>query len=76
MTSDKYHTLLRCSFCKKNQEQVRKLIVGPKVSICDECVDLCKEILAEESQPVWDRKDKLFWFLLISVAAFFLTLVL
>ncbi|NET06924.1 MAG: hypothetical protein F6K16_19930 [Symploca sp. SIO2B6] len=61
---------------KKNQEQVRKLIAGPKVSICDQCVDLCKEILAEESQLVWDGKNKLFWFLLISVAAFFLTLVL
>jgi hypothetical protein len=37
-----------CSFCGKSQKQVRKLIAGPGVSICDECIDLCNEILAEE----------------------------
>lgn len=39
---------LTCSFCGKTREQVRKLIAGPTVYICDECVDLCQEILAEE----------------------------
>ena len=38
----------RCSFCGKGQEQVRKLIAGPGVYICDECVDLCREIIEEE----------------------------
>jgi ATP-dependent Clp protease ATP-binding subunit ClpX len=38
----------KCSFCGKNQEQVRKLIAAPGVYICDECVDLCNEILEEE----------------------------
>jgi ATP-dependent Clp protease ATP-binding subunit ClpX len=39
---------LKCSFCGKTQRQVRKLIAGPGVYICDECVDLCNEILEEE----------------------------
>lgn len=39
---------LKCSFCGKNQDQVRKLIAGPGVYICDECIELCNEILAEE----------------------------
>jgi ATP-dependent Clp protease ATP-binding subunit ClpX len=41
---------LRCSFCGKSREQVRKLIAGPTVYICDECVGLCNEIMAEEWQ--------------------------
>ena len=41
---------LKCSFCGKNQEAVRKLIAGPSVYICDECVQLCNEIILEE----WD----------------------
>ncbi|MEZ2238834.1 ATP-dependent protease ATP-binding subunit ClpX [Microcoleus sp.] len=44
----KYDSHLKCSFCGKSQEQVRKLIAGPAVYICDECVDLCNEILDEE----------------------------
>jgi ATP-dependent Clp protease ATP-binding subunit ClpX len=44
----KYDAHLKCSFCGKSQEQVRKLIAGPGVYICDECVDLCNEILDEE----------------------------
>jgi ATP-dependent Clp protease ATP-binding subunit ClpX len=40
--------LLSCSFCGKSQEQVRKLIAGPRVYICDECIELCNEIIAEE----------------------------
>lgn len=39
---------LRCSFCNKTQDQVRKLIAGPNVYICDECIDLCAEIIEEE----------------------------
>lgn len=39
---------LRCSFCGKNQEEVKKLIAGPTVYICDECIDLCNEIIVEE----------------------------
>ena len=38
---------LACSFCGKSQEQVKKLVAGPGVYICDECIDLCNEILAE-----------------------------
>ena len=37
---------LRCSFCGKHQEDVRKLIAGPAVRICDECVDICADIIA------------------------------
>lgn len=40
--------LLKCSFCGKSQRQVRKLIAGPGVYICDECIELCNEIIAEE----------------------------
>lgn len=39
---------LKCSFCGKPQEQVRKLVAGPGVYICDECIDLCSEIVEEE----------------------------
>ncbi len=46
---------LKCSFCGKTQEQVKKLIAGPDVYICDECVELCNEILDEE---FLDNKDK------------------
>ena len=40
--------LLHCSFCGKNQNEVNKLIAGPSVFICDECVDLCNEIIRDE----------------------------
>ena len=39
---------LTCSFCGKSQEQVRKLVAGPGVYICDECIELCNEIIEEE----------------------------
>ena len=39
---------LKCSFCGKTQEQVRKLIAGPGVYICDECIDICAEIIQDE----------------------------
>ena len=40
--------LLKCSFCGKSQKQGKKLIAGPGVYICDECIDLCNEIIEEE----------------------------
>jgi ATP-dependent Clp protease ATP-binding subunit ClpX len=40
--------VLKCSFCGKSQKQVRKLIAGPGVYICDECIELCNEIIVEE----------------------------
>jgi hypothetical protein len=42
---------LRCSFCGKRQEQVQRLIAGPRVYICDQCIGLCNEILAEVPPP-------------------------
>ena len=39
---------LRCSFCNKSQREVKKLIAGPTVFICDECVDICLDIIAED----------------------------
>jgi hypothetical protein len=41
--------IARCSFCSKTADKVRKLIAGPTVYICDECIELCNDILAEES---------------------------
>ncbi|MBI4682276.1 MAG: ATP-dependent Clp protease ATP-binding subunit ClpX [Nitrospirae bacterium] len=46
--------LLKCSFCGKGQKEVRKLIAGPTVYICDECVGLCNEIMSEEFEPAFD----------------------
>ena len=48
---------VRCSFCNKSQEQVRKIIAGPDVYICDECVDICAEILEEEFQDFETETD-------------------
>ena len=45
-----YGSVLHCSFCGKSQDEVRKLIAGPTVYICDECIDLCNEIIAEETE--------------------------
>ena len=50
--AEKKDRSLKCSFCGKNQETVRKLIAGPSVYICDECVQLCNEIILEE----WDEQ--------------------
>lgn len=47
---------LRCSFCGKSQKEVKKLIAGPSVYICDECIDLCNDIISEEKDR--DTKDK------------------
>ena len=49
-TSGDSGKLLYCSFCGKSQNEVRKLIAGPSVFICDECVDLCNDIIREEIQ--------------------------
>jgi ATP-dependent Clp protease ATP-binding subunit ClpX len=45
-----YGGVLHCSFCGKSQDEVRKLIAGPTVYICDECIELCNEIIAEEAE--------------------------
>src|SRR4030066_2278987 len=47
-SNDRDGQILRCSFCGKSQDEVKKLIAGPTIYICDECVDLCNEIIAEE----------------------------
>ena len=49
--------LLYCSFCGKSQHEVRKLIAGPSVYICDECVDLCNDIIREEIKEVAPKKE-------------------
>ncbi len=58
---DKNGKLLYCSFCGKSQHEVRKLIAGPSVFICDECVDLCNDIIREEIQEATGdgQSDKL-----------------
>ncbi len=50
---------LKCSFCGKSQDQVRKLVAGPGVYICDECIELCTEIVEEElgHEEELDLKD-------------------
>ncbi len=60
-SGDKNGKLLYCSFCGKSQHEVRKLIAGPSVFICDECVDLCNDIIREEIQeaPTEGSGDKL-----------------
>ena len=54
--------LLKCSFCGKSQKQVKKLIAGPGVYICDECIDLCNEIIEEElsenAESTWGELPK------------------
>lgn len=48
--------LLHCSFCAKSQNEVRALIAGPTVFICDECVDICTKICAEKRQD--EREER------------------
>lgn len=48
---------LKCSFCGKPQEQVRRLVAGPNVYICDECIELCQDIIKEELAGYEDGKD-------------------
>jgi ATP-dependent Clp protease ATP-binding subunit ClpX len=52
--SEKSEGSLRCSFCGKSREEVRKLIAGPTVYICDECIDLCNDIIAED----WEEEKE------------------
>ena len=55
-SSDGDNKLLYCSFCGKSQHEVRKLIAGPSVFICDECVDLCNDIIREEIKEIAPKK--------------------
>src|ERR1041384_2738996 len=48
----------RCSFCGKGQEQVRKLVAGPGAYICDQCIDLCQEVLEEDTRSSSAKKAK------------------
>ena len=52
--------LLYCSFCGKNQNEVRKLIAGPSVYICNECIDLCNDIIKEEISETTEDEDEHF----------------
>jgi len=54
MSSKDKEKSLFCSFCGKNQSEVKKLIAGPSIFICDECVDLCNDIIVEETTPSVD----------------------
>ena len=56
--SDKNNkNILYCSFCGKSQHEVRKLIAGPTVFICDECVELCMDIIKEENKDSFVKKS-------------------
>jgi ATP-dependent Clp protease ATP-binding subunit ClpX len=57
---DERDDILRCSFCSKSQNDVKKLIAGPTVYICDECVDVCNEIIADDvvTSPIGDKLPK------------------
>ena len=48
----------RCSFCGKGQDQVRKLVAGPGVFICDQCIDLCQEVLEDDNRSAGTKKQK------------------
>ncbi|VFP79617.1 ATP-dependent protease ATP-binding subunit ClpX [Candidatus Erwinia haradaeae] len=54
---DSSEKILYCSFCGKNQYKVRKLIAGNSVCICDECINLCNDIIRQESQDIISSKD-------------------
>jgi ATP-dependent Clp protease ATP-binding subunit ClpX len=56
-TNNKDEKLLYCSFCGKSQHEVKKLIAGPSVFVCDECVDLCNDIIREEIQEKIDDTE-------------------
>lgn len=56
--SDSKEKLLHCSFCGKSQHEVRKLIAGPSVYVCNECVDLCNEIIREELEEETETKSE------------------
>ena len=50
--------LLYCSFCGKSQHEVKKLIAGPSVFICDECIDLCNDIILDEANTEIGTEEK------------------
>ena len=57
--SDKNNkNILYCSFCGKSQHEVRKLIAGPTVFICDECVELCMDIIKEENKETFVKNQE------------------
>ena len=58
MAEEKKEKNLLCSFCGKNQNEVKKLIAGPSVFICDECVELCNDIIKEESKETGGALEK------------------
>ena len=57
--SEESGQVLYCSFCGKSQHEVKKLIAGPSVFICNECVDLCNDIITEEALGTTDGEMKL-----------------
>ena len=57
-TGNNKEKLLFCSFCGKNQDEVRKLIAGPSVYICNECIDLCNDIIKEEINEAADTTEE------------------
>ena len=57
-TGNNEEKLLFCSFCGKNQNEVRKLIAGPSVYICNECIDLCNDIIQEEIKEATDTAEE------------------
>ena len=73
--SENNKNILYCSFCGKSQHEVRKLIAGPTVFICDECVELCMDIIKEENKsslvnkhqdgvPSLQKKYAMFWMIM------------
>ena len=61
MSSKDKEKSLFCSFCGKNQSEVKKLIAGPSIFICDECVELCNDIIVEETTPLIDTSTCLLY---------------
>tara|TARA_B100001248_G_scaffold260915_1_gene250517 strand:- start:5840 stop:7132 length:1293 start_codon:yes stop_codon:yes gene_type:complete len=60
MTKKENYSNLNCSFCGKSQKEVKKLIAGPGVYICDECIDLCNDIIEEEKEREVSQQDGAF----------------
>ena len=58
MSEKSNKNILYCSFCGKSQHEVRKLIAGPTVFICDECVELCMDIIKEENKDVFVKNQE------------------
>ena len=58
MTEKNNKNILYCSFCGKSQHEVKKLIAGPTVFICDECVELCMDIIKEEKKDSFVKNQE------------------